>query len=116
MRAVVLALLSSALLSSCALERDVPPAAAGPIDSLVRAKVGLSTGKIKFNGPVTFQLGGSGNTATAFTKAKGPVAAAPGATATSKAGVPWWVYAGLATLGLVGGFVLRGKLKIPLPF
>ena len=106
------------LLSSCALERDVPPAAAGPIDSLVRAKVGLSTGKIKFNGPVTFQLGGSGNTATALTKPKGPVAAAPGATATatSKAGVPWWVYAGLAALGLVGGFVLRGKWKIPLPF
>lgn len=101
------------LLSSCALERDVPPASAGPIDSLVRAKVGLSTGKVKFAGPVTFQIGGAGNTATAIAKVKAPAA---GASATSKASSPWWVYAGLVTLGLVAGFVGRGKLKIPWSF
>jgi hypothetical protein len=106
------------LLSSCALERDVPPPAAGPIDSLVRAKVGLSTGKVKFAGPVTFQIGGAGNSATAIAKAKAPVASAQAAvaTATTKASSAWWVYAGLAGLGLTAGFVLRGKLKIPLPF
>lgn len=106
------------LLTGCALERDVLPASAGPIDSLVRAKVGLSTGKVKFAGPVTFQIGGAGNMATAIDKAKAPVASAPAAvaTATTKASSAWWVYAGLVTLGLVAGFVGRGKLKIPLPF
>lgn len=99
----------------------MPPATAGPLDSTIRASVGLSTRKVKFTGPVTIQLGGTNNTAasTAIAKAKGPVASAPHATATestTKSGVPWWVYAGLAALGLVGGWLLRGKLKIPLPF
>lgn len=96
------------LLSSCTLERDVPPASAGPIDSLVRAQVGLSTGKVKFNGPVTFQVGGAGNTATstAVGKAKAPVAAAPYATATestTEGGPSLWVYALLGVGGLLVG-------------
>jgi hypothetical protein len=112
-----LILLALGLLSSCALERDVSPAAAGPLDSLVRARVGVSTGKVKFAGPVTFQVGGTGNTAssTAVAKAKAPVAAAPDSTATAiapKGGTPWWVYAGLATLGVAAGFVLRGKWQL----
>lgn len=109
------------LASSCTLERAVPPATAGPLDSLVRAQTGLSTGKIKITGPVTFQIGGAGNTATstAIAKAKAPVATAPHAAATdasTKAGTPWQVLAGLAALGFVGGFVVRGKLKVPWPF
>lgn len=112
-----LLLVASLTLASCALERDVPPATAGPLDSLVRAKVGLSTRKVKFAGPVTFQIGGTGNTATSLAKPKGPVASAPGATATAtKAGPPWYVFAGLAALVFAGGFVLRGKLKIPWSF
>ena len=103
------------LLSSCTLERDLPPPTAGPLDSTIRASVGLSTRKVKFAGPVTFQIGGTNNTATstAIAKAKAPVAAAPHAAATAtttKAGMPWWVYAGLALLAAAGGWVLRSKL------
>jgi hypothetical protein len=108
------------LLGSCATEYEVPAAVAGPLDATVRAN-GLSPRKIKITGPLTLQVGGTNNTATstAIGKAKAPVAAAPNASATesrTKTGPPWWVYAGLATLGLAGGFMLRGKLKIPLPF
>jgi hypothetical protein len=102
----LLFLLSSwLLLTSCALERDVVPASAGPLDSRVRPQVGLRTGKVKFNGPVTIQLGGAGNVATALTKAKAPVAAAPGASAeaTSRMGIPTWqlVMSGLVLLVLL---------------
>jgi hypothetical protein len=114
------------LASGCALERDVPLATAGPIDSLVRVTPGLSTGKVKFNGPVTFQIGGTGNTATStdIAKAKAPVAAAPHATATatettSKTGPPLVVYVllGVGSLlaGAVGGFLLARRLPAWLP-
>ena len=108
-----LLLLLAWLLSGCALERDVPAATAGPLDSTLRA-AGLTTGKVKFNGPVTLQIGGSGNMATTTTiaKAKAPVASAPHATATettTKARPPWWVYAGGAALALLAGWLLHGK-------
>jgi hypothetical protein len=64
------------LLASCALEYDVPAATSGPLDSAARA-AGLRAGKVKFNGPVTFQVvSGTGNTTTAaaLTKPAGPVA------------------------------------------
>jgi hypothetical protein len=98
----------------------MPAAAAGPLDSLVRAQVGLSTRKVKFTGPVTLQIGGTGNVATSISKAKGPVASAPHASATAtKAGPPLWVYGligGLAlVLGAVGGFSLARRLPRWLP-
>lgn len=106
-------LLGAWLLSGCALERHVPIATAGPLDSTLRA-AGLTTGKVKFTGPVTLQIGGSGNTATttAIAKAKAPVASAPHAIATeatTKAGPPWWAYAGGFLLSLLAGWLLRGK-------
>lgn len=109
----LLALSCGLLLSSCALERDVPPAAAGPLDSTLRA-AGLNPRRVKFNGPVTLQIGGTGNTATttAIAKAKAPVASAPHATATeatTKAGAPWWLYAGGTALALLAGWLLRGR-------
>ncbi|MGI4867084.1 MAG: hypothetical protein ACRYFZ_24415 [Janthinobacterium lividum] len=107
-------LLSGWLLAGCALGYDVPPATAGPLDSTVRA-AGLSGRKVKFSGPVTFQVvSGTGNTTTAAasTKPAGPVATgasqaqdntkagqhggavatAPGATAgaTTRTGMPTW--------------------------
>jgi hypothetical protein len=90
------------LLASCALERDVPLASAGPLDSLVRAQPGLRTGKVKFNGPVTFQVGGAGNVATTLAKAKAPVATAPGASATTRLGMPVWVLVAGGVLALLG--------------
>lgn len=124
MNCKLLAISCCLLASSCALERDVPPATAGPVDSLVRARVGLSTGKVKFTGPVTFQIGGTGNTSTstAIAKAKGPVASAPHATATestTKSGPPAWVYVLIGGLslaaGAVGGFLLARRLPSWLP-
>jgi hypothetical protein len=98
-----LLLTSCLLLGGCALERDLPAITAGPLDSTLRA-AGLTTGKVKFNGPVTLQIGGTGNvaTTTALAKAKAPVATAPHATASAPAapaGPPWYVYAGLVLLG-----------------
>jgi len=101
------------LVAGCVTERDLPPPTAGPLDSTLRA-AGLTTRKVKFTGPVTLQVGGSGNTATttAIAKAKAPVASAPhatGALATTKAGAPWWVYAGGTALLLLAGWLLRGR-------
>jgi hypothetical protein len=111
MRLLLLLATSFLLLTSCALEYDVPPATAGPLDATFRASTGLSTGKVKFKGPVTFQLGGAGNRATTISKATAPVATggpaqdltkagqnggavatSPGATAgaTTRTGVPTW--------------------------
>lgn len=111
------------LLSSCALERDVLPATAGPIDSLVRANVRLSTGKVKFNGPVTFQVGGTGNTATPADNRKagrkGTAALGPGATVTRTGGTSWQLGAlviGLSLAGgAVGGFCLARRRPTWLP-
>lgn len=101
------------LLSSCTLARELTPPTAGPFDSTLRV-AGLPTRKVKFTGPVTLQVGGTGNTAatTAIARAKAPVASAPHATATeaiTKAGPPWWVYAGGAALLLLAGWLLRGR-------
>lgn len=113
-----LALGALLLATGCASERYAPAIDAKVDSALVAAGVPpLSVRRLKFTGPVTFQIGGTGNVATAIGKAKAPVASAPHATATkTSAGVPWWVYAGLAALAAAGGFVLRGKLKFPLPF
>jgi hypothetical protein len=104
------------LLSGCALERDVLPATAGgPLDSLVRAKVGLRTDKVKFTGPVTIQIGGAGNTAssTALAKAKAPVAAAPYAAATQtrpSGSTAWWLFSVVGSLGLLLGVWLGSHI------
>jgi len=113
MRALPLVVSCWLLVAGCALERDLPPPTAGPLDSTLRA-AGLTTGKVKFTGPVTLQIGGTGNTATttAIAKAKAPVASAPHATATeatTKASAPWWLYAGGAALALLVGWLLRGR-------
>ncbi|MGI4865449.1 MAG: hypothetical protein ACRYFZ_16115 [Janthinobacterium lividum] len=102
--------------ASCATSQDVPAPTAGPLDSAIRAKTGLTTGKIKFNGPVTFQIGGTNNTAsaTSVAKAKAPVAAAPHAAATdasTRAGTPWYVFAALVLIGAGVGAWLRGKFS-----
>jgi hypothetical protein len=113
-------------LTSCATTAaDLPVRLTIPVDSSLqqqaaeqrgRALLGkLSTGKVKFKGPVSIQLGGTGNTSTATDarKAKAPVAAAPNAVATeTKAshGPPWYVYGGLVVLGLAGGWLLRKQL------
>jgi hypothetical protein len=103
-------------LTSCAMEHDVPPPAAGPLDEAIRTTTGLSTGKVKFTGPVTLQFGGTNNTATstAIAKAKAPVAAAPHATATettTRAAPPWYVFAALVLIGAAVGAWLRGKFS-----
>jgi hypothetical protein len=111
MSRLLLALSFLLLLAGCALEYAVPPATAGPIDSALRASSGLSTGRVKFKGPVTIQLGGSNNQATTVAKASAPVATggqaqdftkagqngganatAPGSSAgaTTRTGIPTW--------------------------
>ena len=108
-------LLLQLCLSSCAvLPRDEPFT---PADSLLSRQLSpgqLSTGRIKFKGPVTLQIGGSGNTgsATDATRAKAPVAAAPHAVASqtkTSAGTPWWVFAGLVVIGMILGAWVGGK-------
>jgi hypothetical protein len=106
--------------TSCALESQVPPATAGPIDSLIRTQATMNGRKIKFQGPVTFQIGGQANTAstTDIGKAKAPTATAPHAVATDaskKTGTPWWVFAVLVLVGGVGGFLLARRLPRWLP-
>jgi hypothetical protein len=108
MRHVLSLAYAALLLSSCATAYEVPAAVAGPIDSTFRAQ-GLSPRKIKFTGPVTLQVGGTGNTATttAIAKAKAPVATAPAAVATDASkktsGLPWWK---ISALGLAAGLVI----------
>jgi hypothetical protein len=112
--------LAVASVTSCALESQVPPATAGSIDSLIRTRATMTGRKIKFNGPVTFQVGGKGNTAstTDIGKAKAPTATAPHAVATDvskKAGTPWWVFTVLVVVGGIGGFFLARRLPSWLP-
>lgn len=110
-------LLVASLLGSCATER-VPLAIDAQVDSTLVAAglLPLSVRKVKFTGPVTFQVGGTGNVATAIAKTKDPAATAPHAVATAKGGLPWYVYAGLAAVMASLGFYLRDKVKIALPF
>jgi hypothetical protein len=102
-------------IAGCVLERDMPPPTAGPLDSTIRASTGLSTGKVKFTGPVTFQIGGANNTvnATAMAKVKAPVATAPHAASTDASkktsGLPWWL---VGVLGLVASLAGIGWLAI----
>jgi hypothetical protein len=114
------------LLTSCATSADVATTISQPLDSTLvhqaqasAARVvvqRLSTGRIKFKGPVTIQLGGTGNSAsaTAADKAKAPVAAGPAAVANDGSrkatNTPWYVFAGLGLGALAGGYLLRGKL------
>ena len=111
-------LLLLGLLSSCAIERYAPATDARVDSALTAAGVPpLTAHKLVFRAPVTFQIGGTGNTAstTAIGKAKAPVASAPHAAATAtttKAGVPWQVYAGGALLLLGLGFYARGRLPL----
>jgi hypothetical protein len=104
-------------LSSCATEQRIPAAVDARVDSALTAAGVPPLRKVKFTGPVTFQIGGSGNVATSIAKARGQVASAPHATASAThTGPPWWVYVGLGALALLTGFVVRGRLKISLPF
>ncbi|MGI4866163.1 MAG: hypothetical protein ACRYFZ_19720 [Janthinobacterium lividum] len=120
-------------LASCAMEHALPPPTAGSLDSAARA-AGLSAAKVKFKGPVTFQIvSGTGNTTTAavatkpagpvatgasqaqdFTKAGqhgGAVSTAPGATAgaTTRTGIPTWQL-------VAGGVVLLVLLLLGLAY
>jgi hypothetical protein len=109
----------ASLLGSCATEQRIPAALDARVDSALTAAGVPPLRKAKFTGPVTFQIGGTNNVATAIAKAKGPVASAPQASAAEvkeSAGPPWYVYLGGALLLALGGFYLRGRLKISLPF
>ena len=108
-------LLVASLLAGCATEQRIPAALDARLDSALTAAGVPPLRKVKFTGPVTFQVG-TGNVATTLNKAKGPVASAPHAAAKTSAGSPWYVYLGGALLLVLGGFVLRGRLKIPVPF
>lgn len=111
--------MASLLLGSCATEQRIPAAFDAKLDSALTAAGVPPLRKAKFTGPVTIQFGGTGNNATAIAKARGPVAAAPHASAAQEkesAGPPWYVYLGGGFLIGLGGFLLRGRLKIPLPF
>jgi len=100
----------ASLLSSCATEQRIPAAFDTKLDSALTAAGVPPLRKVKFTGPVTFQVG-TGNVATAITRANAPVAAAPHATAAKvETSVPWPVYAGGALLLGLGGVMLRGKL------
>ncbi|MGI4760918.1 MAG: hypothetical protein ACRYF0_09445 [Janthinobacterium lividum] len=107
-------LVVASLLGGCATQQRIPAALDARLDSALTAGGVPPLRKVKFTGPVTIQFGGSGNVATAIAKAKGPVAAAPHASAAATAsGLPWWVYLGGGLLLTLGGFLLRGRLKIP---
>ena len=104
----------ASLLSNCATQERIPAALDAKVDSALTAAGVPPLRKVKFTGPVTFQIGGTGNNATAIAKARAPVASAPHASAeATKSGPPWWVYLGIAGLALAGGFVLRGRFKLP---
>ena len=110
--------MASLLLAGCATEQRIPAAFDAKLDSALTAAGVPPLRKVKFTGPVTFQVG-TGNVATTLTKAKAPVASAPHAAAAqakTSAGPPWYVYLGGASLLVLGGFVLRGRLRIPMPF
>lgn len=84
------------LLTSCATTFDLPAGTEPPTPS-------MSTGKIKVRGPLTIQVGGTGNTAAPATtdnrkagQRQGSAATAPGATAsttTQEAGTAWYWFA-----------------------
>lgn len=104
----------ASLLGSCATER-VPLAIDAKVDStLVAAGLSpLSVRKVKFTGPVTFQVGGSHNTATAIEKTKAPAATAPHASTTTKeAGTPFYVFGIIALVAAAGGAWARGRFSV----
>jgi hypothetical protein len=121
---LALALSSVALLSSCAgSQQTVEAVLSQPVDTTVQHQVEayrqlhdqLQTGRVKIKGPVTFQFGGIGNSANATdaTKARGPVAAAPGAVASAPApehGQPWAAFVATALGSVVLWEVLRRKV------
>ncbi|MGI4760593.1 MAG: hypothetical protein ACRYF0_07805 [Janthinobacterium lividum] len=107
------------LACSCATQQRIPAALDARLDSALTTSGVPPLRKLKFTGPVTFQIGGTGNVATAIAKTKAPVASAPHATASAVktwAGPPWYVYLVGGLLLALGGFLLRGRLKIPVPF
>lgn len=105
-------LLAAALLSSCATTFDLPAGAEPPAP-------GMSTGKIKVRGPLTIQLGGTGNSAAPATtdnrkagQRQGSAATAPGATAsttTQQAGTKWYWFA-LVGVGCVAAWEWLKKM------
>lgn len=136
-------LAAALLLSACATSADVATSLSQPLDTTIQHQVArqLHAGKVKFNGPVTIQVG-TGNVNAP--KARGPVAAgasqaqdytragqqggalgtAPGARAgatTSPGMPPWLLGAGivLLVLALLAGLVYRFRTKLfgslPLP-
>ena len=107
----------ASLLGSCATQERIPAALDARLDSALTAAGVPPLRKAKFTGPVTFQIGGTNNVATAIAKAKGPVASAPQASATAAtAGLSWQVWAGLVLVAFAAGVYVRGKLKFSLPF
>jgi hypothetical protein len=137
------ALLVASTLGSCASSADLAESLSQPVDSTIQRQVArqLHTGKVKFKGNVTIQLGAGNVNAP---KAQGPVAAgasqvqdytkagqhggalgtAPGAKAgaTTATGVPPWLLGACIVLllfGLLAGlaYKFRSKLfgSLPLP-
>ena len=113
------------LLASCAGTEQLTAGLSQPLDSTVQRRLAaarrqvagsFNARSVKFNGPVTLQIAGTGNTgaSTDATKTKAPVAAAPHAVATetNAGGPPWYVYAGIAVVCLVVGGVLAARLSI----
>lgn len=107
------------LLSSCSREVWRAPMAPDTTGLLLPALP--AGGKYKFTGPVTFTVAtapGAVATSTSINNTKagqkgGAAATAPDAVATAttkKAGVPWWVFVGVAAGGAIGWAWLRGKL------
>ena len=118
-------LLLTLLLTGCAGGDQLASVLSQPVDTIVQRQVQLARqlaagGRVKFKGPVTFTIQtGTGNSSniTDATKAKAPVAAAPGAVATAATtGQPWKVYAvvvGLSLLlGAAGYYFLAPKLRL----
>jgi hypothetical protein len=110
-------LMAVLLLSGCSHEMWRAPLAVDTSTSLLPK---LPAGKYKFTGPVTFTLAtapGAVATSTATDNRKagqrgGAAATAPDAVATAttkKAGVPWWVFVGVAIAGALGWAWLRGR-------
>jgi hypothetical protein len=107
------------LLSSCSRDVWRVPMAPDTSTSLLPA---LPAGKYKFTGPVTFTLAtapGAVATSTSTDNRKagqkgGAAATAPDAVATAttkKAGVPWWVFVGVAVAGAALWAWLSGKFS-----
>jgi hypothetical protein len=125
------ALLVASTLGSCASSADIAESLSQPVDTTIQRQVArqLHTGKVKFKGNVTIQLGAGNVNAP---KAQGPVAAGAsqaqdytkaaqhggalgtGAKASTATGVPPWLLGtGIVLLfGLLAGLVYKFRAKL----